>query len=392
METLRGKTVLAGVGTTPIGKLPGRSQFSLHAEAAANALADSGLSLGDIDGVLSAHTMTQPGFIQHSITVAEYLGIQPRYTAMMRLGGATHCAMIDHAASAIAAGLCDVVLCVSGDPQLSGLSRAGTVAALAEIAHPEFEYPYGGLIPSSYALVAQRYAYEYGDPRLGMAQLAVSQRKFAGMNDNALYREPITIDDVFDSRLVADPLRLLDCAPIADGGGAVIVARADRIPDLKKQPVFLLGAGEGHTHRHMTQTKSLTTFGSKWSGERAFGMAGVTPADVDVAELYDCFTITVMVELEDLGFCKPGEASDFIGDGSRIGLGGELPLNTHGGLLSQGHPGVPGGIFHIVEAVRQLRGECGERQVAGAELAVAHGNGIVLSTHVTLVLGTEATL
>ena len=391
-ETLRGKAAIVGVGDTPVGRYPGRTQFAMHAEAALAAVADAGLTLADIDGVLTGHTMTQPEFLHHSVTLSEYLGIKPNYTAMMRLGGATHCAMIEHAAAAIAAGVCETVLCVSADPQLSGLSRDVAIATMAEVGHPQFEYPYGVHIPSLYALVAQRYAHDYADPTMAMAQLAVAQRSHAALNDNAFLRDPMSLDDYLASRMIADPLRLFDCAVICDGGAAVIVTSAERAKDLQRDPIYLLGAGEGHTHRHISQAESLTSFGCKESGPRALAMAGVTPGDIDVAEIYDCFTITVLVELEDIGFCGPGESVDFVGDGSRITLGGELPINTHGGLLSQGHPGVPGGMFHVVEGVRQLRGDCGARQVEDAELAFVHGNGIVLSTHVSLVLGTEATL
>ena len=390
-RTLRGKAAIVGVGDTPIGRYPGHSQFAMHAEAAMAAIADAGLSLSDIDGVLSAHSNTQPQFLHHSMSLSEYMGIKPSYTAMMRLGGATHCAMVEHAAAAIAAGVCETVLCVSADPQLSGMSRNAAVAQMAEVGHPQYEFPFGVHIPALYALAANRYAHEYRDPTPGMAQLAVSQRKHASLNPNAFLRDPMTLDDYHNAKLIADPLRLYDCAVIADGGGAVIVTSAERARNLRRPPVYLLGAGEGHTHRHISQAESLTTFGCKESGRRALEMAQVRVDEIDVAQIYDCFTITVLIELEDLGFCEPGEAVDFIGDGKRIEIGGDLPMNTHGGLLSQGHPGIPGGMFHILEGVRQLRGDCGERQVE-AELALVHGNGIVLSTHVTLVLGLEATL
>jgi acetyl-CoA acetyltransferase len=235
-------------------------------------------------------------------------------------------------------------------------------------AHPQFEVPYGPLVPSLYALVAQRHMHEYGTTPEQLAEVAVTIRKHASLNPNAHKRELITVDDVLKSRMITSPLHIFDCAIVSDGAAACIVTSADRARDLKARPVHLLGQGYGLRHSHIGDTE-LTTTGAVDSGRDAFRTAGLTPADVDVAQIYDCFTITVIVELEDLGFCKKGEGGAFVENG-RIGLGGALPITTHGGLLSGGHPGLGGGFFHVVEAVRQIRGEAGARQVKDAEVAV----------------------
>lgn len=299
--------------------------------------------------------------------------------------------MIDQAAQAVADGRCSVALCVAGQNLLTHGSRAKAVKSMAEngSAHPQFEVPYGPLVPSLYALVAQRHMHEYGTTPAQLAEVAVTMRRHAGLNPNAHKREAIAIDDVLRSRMIASPLHLLDCAIVSDGAAAAIVTTAERARELRRPPVHLLGAGYGVRHSHIGECRHLTETGAVDSGRTAFRRAGLHPADVDVAELYDCFTITVIVELEDLGFCRKGEGGGFV-EGGRIALGGELPVTTHGGLLSAGHPGVGGGFFHVLEAVRQLRGEAGERQVPGAEVALAHGNGGVISVHCTLLLGGPA--
>jgi len=233
--------------------------------------------------------------------------------------------------------------------------------------------------------------YEYGTTSEQLASIAVAMRKHAALNENAVSRNPLRVEDVVTSPMVARPLHKFDCCFMSDGGGAVVVTSSDRAKDLRKAPIYLLGAGEGATHEHISQAPSLTTFGCQMSGETAFRIAGVSPKDIDVAELYDCFTITVLIELEDLGFCKKGEGGAFV-EGGRIELGGQLPVNTHGGLLSQSQVGRASSLFHVMEAVTQLRGEAGDRQVPSAKLAVAHGNGGILSTHCTLIFGREAEL
>lgn len=378
---------IVGVGETPLGSFPDRSSLQLHAEATRLALEDSGLTLGDVDGILTAGSRLD-GFLMHSAAYAEYLGIAPRYSATLSLGGAVHCAAIHHAASAIMAGLADVVLIASGDNLLSGMSRAGAVEHLSQAGagHPEFENPYGPPIPALYALIASRYMHVYGAKPEHLAAVAVTMREHAARNPNAQYRKPITVDDVLASKMVATPLHIFDCSPISDGGGAIIVTRSDRAAGLRSRPVFLLGAGEGHTGEHISAMPDLLSSGAIQSGKRAFASAGLERDAVDVAMLYDSFTIAVLLQLEHLGFCKPGDAGAFVASGG-LKLGGALPTNTHGGCLSHGHPGKPGGIFHIIEAVHQLRGKAGERQVQNAQVALVHGSGGAMATHCTILLG-----
>jgi len=242
------------------------------------------------------------------------------------------------------------------------------------------------LVPSLYALIAQRHMYEYGTKPEQLAEVAVTIRTHAGLNPNAHKKDPITVGDVLSSRMITSPLHVLDCAIVSDGAAAAVVTRADRARDLRKSPVYLLGSGYGLRHGYVGDAECLTTSGAVDSGRTAFSKSGLGPKDIDVAEIYDCFTITVIVELEDLGFCPKGEGGRFVENGN-IGLGGQLPVTTHGGLLSGGHPGLGGGFFHVLEAVRQLRGEAGGRQVPKVEVALAHGNGGVVSVHCTLILG-----
>ena len=382
------QAAIVGIGESRIGKVPDRSALQLQADAAGAALADAGLKMSDIDGLL-----TTPVRVEHwnmpCGVVAHHLGIRPAYLATVDLAGASGAAMIHQAALAIASGQCSTVLCVAGQNLLSHGSRAKAVKSMAEggSAHPQFEVPYGPLIPSLYALVAQRHMHEYGTTPEQLAEVAVTIRRHAGLNPNAHKREPITVDDVLKSRMITSPLHVLDCALVSDGAAAAIVTSAARARDLKRKPVHLLGQGYGLRHSHIGDTE-LTTTGAVDSGRDAFRTAGLTPADVDVAQIYDCFTITVIVELEDLGFCKKGEGGRFV-EGGRIALGGELPVTTHGGLLSCCHPGLGGGFFHVLEAVRQLRGEAGERQVKDAKVSLVHGNGGVISIHCTLLLAVD---
>ena len=372
-----------GIGETGTGKT-GKTTLQLCAESAKLAIEDAGLKLSDIDGLLTAYPWEEP-YLMHSNVLAEYLGITTDYTATLAVGGASPAVMVGHAAACIAEGVCDTVVAVMASNRASGLGRDKAIQMLAQVGHPQFEDPYGPTIPSLYALVAQSHMHEFGTTPEQLAAIAVSQRNFASKKEGAVMRTPITIADVLNAKMVATPLHMLDCCLVSDFGGAVVVTSAERAKSLRKQPVYVLGVGEGHTHEHITWAPSLTSFGCKISGERAFKMAGLTPKDVDVAELYDCFTITALIELEDLGFCGKGEGGPFVESGRRIGLGGNLPMNTNGGMLSF----ATGGIFHITEAVSQLRGEAGERQVKDAKVAVAHGNGGILSAHATLVLGTE---
>jgi acetyl-CoA acetyltransferase len=381
---------IVGVGESPLGKVPDLSALQLQRAAARAALDDAGLDWSDIDGLLTTPIRVANWAMPCGI-VAEGLGIRsPRYLATLDVAGASGAAMVHHAAMAIDAGQCDTVLCVAGQNLLTHSSRADAVQQMAEAgwAHPQFEAPFGPLIASLYALLAQRHMHEYGTTAEQLAEVAVTIRSHAALNPLAQKRTPITVPEVLASRMITSPLHVLDCAVVSDGAAAIIVSRADRARDARAKPVRLLGQGYGFSHAYVGDYPSLTTTGAADSGRSAFAMAGLRPADIDVAQLYDCFTITVIMELEDLGFCAKGEGGAYV-QGGRIALGGELPVTTHGGLLSACHPGLAGGMFHVIEAVRQLRGECGERQVRDARIALAHGNGGAIGIHCTLIMASE---
>lgn len=382
-----GKIAIVGVGESDIGKVPGMTGLGLNAQAAKRALDDAGLKMSDIDGVLTAYSFTEPYFMLGSV-LCEYLGLKPRYNASVVVGGGSPAVMLKHAAEAILAGSADTILVCAGENRATGQSRDSAITALLAVGHPYFEQPYGGSIPGFYAMIAKRHMHVYGTTREHLAHIAVNTRRHALLHPNAHMKSAITLDDVLSAKPIADPLGMLDCCLISDGAGAFIVTSAERAKDLKSKPSYLLGIGEHHTHEHLMCAPSLTEFGAKQSGERAYQMAGVKPADIDVAQLYDCFTIVPLIELEELGFCEPGEGGAFFSDG-RASIGGKLPVNTHGGMLSHAHAGAAGGLFGIIEGVRQLRGGLGPRQVQDAELALVHNEGGILSSHCTLILGNK---
>lgn len=380
---------IAGVGESPLGSVPGMGPLQLQRAAAQAALADAGLTLADVDGLLTTPIRVAQWAMPVGM-VAQELGLRPGYLATLDVAGASGTAMVHHAAMAVATGQAHTVLCVAGQNQLSHASRGAAVQQMADAgwAHPQFEAPYGPLVPTLYALVAQRHMHEYGTTPEQLAEVAVAMRGHAALNPLAQKREPISVADVLASRMITSPLHLLDCAIVSDGAAAFVVTSRERAKDLRQTPVRLLGQGYGFTHAYIGEHDRIATTGAVQSGRDAFRSAGVGPQDIDVAELYDCFTITVIVELEDLGFCAKGEGGRFV-EGGRIRLGGALPVTTHGGLLSAVHPGLAGGMFHVIEAVRQLRGEAGERQVPDAELVLAHGNGGIIGIHCTLILGRD---
>jgi acetyl-CoA acetyltransferase len=387
MESLKNKVAIVGVADTEVGVVRGYSATQLYVRAARLALEDAGLTKKDVDGLITCVSWAEP-YLYHAEMIAEYMQIFPRYCITAPSGGGTTLAIMHHAASAIVTGMCDTVLITMADSQVSGLSRAKAIEAMAGAGHPQFERPYGAPIPAFYALVARAHQHAFGTTDEQRAAVAVACRKHASMNPAAQMRDPISVEDVLNSRLIADPLHLLDCSLVSDGGGALIMTSAERARDLKQKPVYLLGVGEGHSHEHVSQAHSLVASAARDAGARAYAMAGLGPRDIDVAEVYDCFTPVVIIELEDLGFCPKGEGGSFV-EGGRIELGGELPINTHGGLLSHCHPGHPGSIFSVTEAARQLRGECGPRQVKGAKIALVHAQGGILSTHCTGIFGAE---
>ena len=385
--TLRGAAAIVGIGDTPVGKLPGWSATDLCIEAARRALADAALDKRAIDGLVTCNSMVEP-HVYHAEMIAEAMGIAPRWCMTLSAGGATNFAAVHHAAAAIAAGQCRTVLISAADTLRTGLTPERAQAQMASTGDPNFEAPYGLPVPGSYALIARAHMHAFGTTAEQLARVAVTTRAHAALNPAAEKRAPISIDDVLASRMIADPLHLLDCSLVSDGGAAIILTGADRAGAFPNRPAYLLGAGEGRTHEHVSQAPSLVESAARESGRRAYDMARLGPADVDFAELYDCFTPVVLIELEDLGFCPKGEAGRFVEDG-HTALGGSLPTNTHGGLLSHAHPGNPGSMFGLTEAVRQLRGTAGARQVAGAEVGLVHGQGGILSSHCTLILGLQ---
>ena len=288
--------------------------------------------------------------------------------------------------AATRAGKCDVALITYASNQLSSRGRMlGTGGRPATIPEATYESPYGNTLVGAYAMAARRHMHQFGTTSEQLAEIAVVTRRHASLNPLAMYRDPITVQDVLNSRMIADPLHLLDCCVVSDGGGAVLVTTEERARDLKQSPVFVLGSSESHTHAHISQMPDLTVTAAAITAQRSFAEAGIKPGDIDMAMIYDSFTITVLLLIEDLGFCKKGEGGAFVQEG-RIALGGQLPINTDGGGLSSNHPGMRG-IFLIIEATRQLRGQCGPRQVENAKLAVAHGSGGLLSSQATTILG-----
>jgi acetyl-CoA acetyltransferase len=380
---LRGKAAVVGVAESDLGEVgPGFTPLDLIGQATLRALDDAGLERSDVDGLFSASAYHH----MPTLSAGEYLGIRPRYSDATSMGGSSFVSHLFHAAAAIDAGLCEVALITYASTQRSG---GGRLVSGSE-ADP-YEAPFNPRYPvSMYALAASRHMYEYGTTREQLAEVAVSAREWARLNPKAFERDDLTVRDVLDSRMVSSPLSVRDCCLVTDGGGAVIVTGAERARNLKERPVYVLGAGEAHWHRSISQMPDLTISAAAESGPRAYEMAGMGPEDVDVAMLYDAFTINTVLFLEDLGFCEKGDGGAFV-SGGKISPGGELAVNTNGGGLSYNHPGMYG-LLLIVEAVRQLRGECGDRQVQSANVALVHGNGGVLSSQVTAVLGSESTL
>ena len=386
-KSFSGKVAIVGAADTEVGVIPGRTPMELGVEAALAAIADAGLKKRDIDGLVTCNAMAQP-MMYHAEATAEYLQIFPRYCIAAGAGGGTTFSIIHHAASAIATGMADIVVVAMADSMRSGLTRDQAMLVQAATGHPEFEQPYGPTVPAYYALIAQAHMAEFGTTQEQFAGIAVACREHAARNPAAQMRELITIEDVLESRMIADPLHLLDCSLVSDGGSAIVLTSAERAADMSQTPIYLLGAGEAHSHEHISAARNLTTSAAKEAGQRAFEMSGLRPTDMDFAQLYDCFTPTVLVELEDLGFCKKGEGGAFVESGALL-PGGSLPVNTHGGLLSHSHPGNPGSMFALTESVVQLRGEANDRQVANAKSALVHAQGGIMSSHTALVLGSE---
>jgi len=378
-----GGTAVVGAYEHPTRFAPDKTAFQLHAESARGALEDAGLAVKDVDGFFTSGV--GPIGI---LSLAGHLNLRPSYVDSQAIGGSSFVSHCLHAAAAIDTGLCRVALVTYGSTAASERFAIGTGAGGFVLEPPDnFEAPFGPTIVGSYALVAQRHMHEYGTTSEQLAEIAVTMRRHASLNPQAKYRDPITVEDVLASRVISSPLHLLDCCVISDGGGALVLTSRERARDLKKPPVVVLGAAEALRHAEIG-TRDLLDIAARQSGPLALARAGVTHADIDLAMVYDSYTITVLATLEALGFCAPGEGGAFCA-GGRIGLGGALPVNPDGGGLSSNHPGMRG-IFLVIEATRQLRGECGPRQVKDATLALVHGTGGMLGQRhsgVTMLLG-----
>lgn len=379
----RGGSAIVGVAESDLGLVAeGTTPLDLMAQSIQRALADCGLKLSDVDGVFCAASQLR----MPTLSLCEYLGIRPRYFDSSFIGGASFQSLAAHAALALEAGLCNVAVIAYGSTQRSARGKFTPQRDMNE-----YDAPYSPRLPATgYAMAAARHMHLYGTTRSDLADIALAARQWAQLNPRAFDRRPLSREDVLNAPMVSSPLGAKDCCLITDGGAAVVMVRADVARDLRKTPVYLLGTGEAQEHHSISQMGELTDTGAARSGSQAYAMAGLSPRDIDVVQVYDAFTITTLLFLEDLGFCPKGEGGRFVQDGA-IAPGGKLPVNTSGGGLSYCHPGMFG-LFTIVEATRQLRGECGDRQVARAETAIAHGNGGVLAGQATLILGKSSTL
>lgn len=384
---LRGQTAVVGVGLTKFGDLPGKTHLEILAEASHAALQDAGLKLTDVDGLF----VSSMGRVFHPLQVAEYLGVKPSAIDGTNVGGSAFVNAIQHAAMALHLGVCNVALIAYGSTSRSDRKSGKRGSGSNPNAGVMYQSEYKPMLPvGSYALVANRYIHEYGLTRDQLSSVPVTFRKWAQLNPRAEMRGPLSLEDVAKARQICDPFTLFDCCLVSDAGAALVMTRADRARHLKQKPVYMLGIGSGTSHDQISQLPNFTVTACAMSGPRAFAMAGLKPSDVDVIEVYDAFSINPILFIEDLGFVKKGEGGAFFASGA-AGPGGRLPVNTNGGGLSCVHPGMYG-MFVSIEAVEQLRGETGARQVEGAEVALANGNGGLLSNQSTAIFGTEATL
>jgi acetyl-CoA acetyltransferase len=379
----RGAAAIVGAAESDLGHVAdGLNPIDLMAQGIARAAADAGIRLRDINGLLCATTQSRTS----GLNLSEYLGISPRFIDTTILGGSSFMFHVAHAVAALQLGLCEVAAIAYGSTQRSVGRRQASVREI----NP-FETPYRPFLPSTaYALAASRHMHEFGTTREQLAAVAVAARQWALLNPAAWEKKPLGVDEVLNARMVSYPFTVRDICLVTDGGGAIILTTPERARSLQKPPVYVLGCGQAITHANISSMPELTVTGAAESGRQAYAMAGLAAQDIDVVELYDAFTINTILFLEDLGFCAKGEGGAFV-SGGRIAPGGALPVNTNGGGLSYCHPGMYG-LFLLIEAVRQLRGECGNRQIDGAETAIARGNGGVLSSQSTIILGTQSTI
>lgn len=381
-EALRGSVAICGAATYGLGDAGGLDAMEIQALAAADALRDAGLDKSQVDGLFGC---MQSEFL-NTLAFAEYFGIAPTFSSNNRIGGASFLAHVQEAMAAISGGLCSVALITYGSVQRSLMGKLQTAVTAAWTPH---ETDYGPRFPvSSYALMASRHMHEYGTTKEQLAHVAVAARQWAQMNPEAFVRDPLTVQEVLDARMVSSPIGKLDCCLVTDGAGAIVLARADIARGLRRAPVYVLGAGVAHRAKHVSGMQSLTTTTATESVARAYAMAGLGPSEMDMVQLYDAFTINTVLLLEDLGFVEKGQGGPFAAEG-HIAPGGRLPVNTNGGGLSCCHPGMYG-LFTLIEATRQLRGECGSRQIPEATTALCHGVGGVFSSNASVVLGLDA--
>ncbi len=381
--------VIVGVGLSEYPVAPDLDGVQHHVLAAQRAIADAGIEKSTIDGYVNAGGGGGM-MVDDAVTMAEYLRIDHKYIDGTMTGGSSFEFHVQHLAAAIRDGLCDTALVTYGSDQLSRMGRrlgtGGFQRAGQRVAGPiQYEAAYGNSLVGSYAMHAMRHMHEFGTTSEHLAEIAVGIREFAMLNPKAMYRDPMTVDDVLNSRMIADPLHKLDCCAITDGGGAFVITTAERAKDLSQDPIYVLGAAGAQTHWNISQQPDFTTSAGAKAAPIAFGQAGLTHDDVDMLMFYDSFTITCLILLESLGFVKPGEGGPFVAEGN-LKRGGKWPLNTDGGGLSSNHPGMRG-IFLIIEAVRQLRGQGGESQVLNCEVALAAGSGGWLSCIGVAILG-----
>ena len=371
---------LLGSGLTRFGRHEGRTTLDLMTEASSAALADAKLERGEIDGLICGYSMTMPHLMLATV-FAEYFGIRPTYAHAVQVGGATGFAMVMLAHLLVESGAAQRILVVAGENRMTGQSRDAAIQALAQTGHPQYEVPLGTTIPAYYGLIASRYMWEHQVTEADFAELAVLMRRQAGRHEGAQFREPISVEDVLRSRHIAAPLKVLDCCPVSDGGCAFVIAREPG----RGHNVRIRSARQIHTSQHVTAAPDLTHFGADISSSQALADAGRTLADVEYAAIYDSFTVTLTLLLEEIGLAARGRAGALTRDGY-FDRDGAMPLNLHGGLLSYGHCGVAGAMAHLAETHVQMTGRAQDRQVARAGVALLHGDGGVLSSHVSLVL------
>ena len=386
---------IAGVGETEQGKLEGRGSFQLLQEVTKTTIDDAGVTLDEVDGMVTAFSFVEDT-LMHSTTFADYLGWAPGYFSSVAVGGATAPLMAVQAMHAIDAGLAECVLCVRGDNTRSGISSSGMMAMAREMSHGAFEAPYGLSTIGGYGLLARRWMHEHDVGGEALASVVATQSEHAAKKWNAMLRDVVTIDDVMNDRMIATPFHGMDCSLVSDGAAAFLITTEERAKSMKKKPVYITGVGEGYSHQYISQAESVDSVrqGLGRAGRRAMEVAGITPDDLDFAQIYDSFSFTPLIALEGFGICGPGEAGDWMLEGNGKLDGGSLPINTHGGLIRQAHLGA---MHHIVEATLQLRGEAddtgvndgGDRQVPDAKLGISNGSGGILAATSAIVLSSE---